>query len=174
MVELKTKRLRIIALSLENLKLLIENQQKMEKNIGLKSTGERLDKHVKIVMETSLKDGMKDEENYLWYTNWQIVLKEENRSIGSVGFKGCCNENGEVEIGYGIQPEYQRKGYMTEALKEMVKWAFEQLQITSVIAETEKTNIASYRVLEKIGMVKYIENEQYFWWKIKKTQSPNF
>ena len=166
MFELKTERLRLIALNLENLRLFIENRQKMEKNLGLKITGEILDEHVKKAMETSFKYAMEDKENYLWYTSWQIVLKEENRSIGGIGFKSCPNENGEVEVGYGIQSEYQGKGYITEVLKEIIKWAFEQPQVSSVIAETEKTNIPSYRVLEKGGMVKYRETEQCFWWKI--------
>lgn len=125
MFELQTERLRLIRLNLENLRLLIEDRQKMEKNLGLKITVEILDEHVKKAMETSFKYAMEDEENYLWYTNWQIVLKEKNRSIGSIGFKSYPNENGEVEVGYEILPEYQGKGYMTEALKEIVKWAFE-------------------------------------------------
>ncbi len=170
MFELQTERLRLMRLNLENLRLFIEDRQKMEKNLGLKINGEVLEKHVKKAMETSLKYAMDDKDNYLWYTNWQIVLKEENRSIGGIGFKRCPNENGEVEVGFGIQPEYQGKGYITEALKEIIKWAFEQPQVSSVIAETEKTNTPSYRVLEKAGMAKYRETEKCFLWKITKTK----
>ncbi len=170
MFELKTERLRVIPLNLENLRLLIEDRQRMERNLGLQITGNMLDEHVKKAVEISLKYAIEDEKNYLWHTNWQIVLKEEKCSIGSLGFKNCPNENGEVEVGYDLQPEYQGKGYMTEALKEIVKWAFEQPHISSVISETEKTNKPSYRVLEKVGMIKYRETEQCFWWKITRTK----
>ncbi len=57
---------------------------------------------------------------------------------------------------------------MTEAVKKLTNWAFSFNHVTEVIAETEKDNLPSHRVLEKIGMEKYEENEKMFWWRINK------
>ncbi len=170
MFELQTERLRLIPLNSENLKLYLEDPKKLEKKLGLKITNVALEGHIKEAVKEMFESVIKDEENYLWYTNWQIVLKKENRIIGGFCFKDYPNENGEVEIGYGIQPAYQGKGYMTEALREMVKWAFKQPRILAVIAETDKANIPSHKVLEKVGMVKCRETEQNFWWKLSRHQ----
>lgn len=49
---------------------------------------------------------------------------------------------------------------MTETLKSIIKWAFKHDKFKSVVAETNKGNIASQRVLEKVGMEKYKEEEK--------------
>lgn len=56
--------------------------------------------------------------------------------------------------------------YATEAIRETVKWALEQEGVVSVIAETEKDNISSQKVLQKIGMIKYDETDTDYLWRI--------
>jgi ribosomal-protein-alanine N-acetyltransferase len=104
--------------------------------------------------------------NLLWYRFWNLVIIEGNMIIGGVCFKGCPNENGEVEIGYGIDDYYQKQGYATEAIRELVKWAHEQDGVRYVMAETLKENIASQKVLQKINMVRYSENDENYYWKL--------
>ena len=58
---------------------------------------------------------------------------------------------------------------MTETLKIIIKWSFRHDEIKSVIAETNKDNKASQRVLEKGGMKKYKEEEKTYWYKINKS-----
>ncbi len=78
------------------------------------------------------------------------------------------DKDGIVEIGYGIEAAYQNKGYMTEAVRAISQWALEQYNVTSVVAETEKDNYASHNVLRKIGISKYNESDNSFWWKLNK------
>jgi len=165
---LETEKLKLIPLNVHNLRYLIEDRRKMERNLGVKITDTELEEPVKEAMRTSLKKVIENKEDYLWYTNWVIVLKKENRIIGGLCFKGIPDEKGKVEIGYGMQDEYRCKGYMTEAVKELINWAFSFNHVTEVIAETEKDNLPSYRVLEKTGMQKYQENEKMLWWRINK------
>jgi len=165
---LETERLKLIPLDVHNLRYSIENRQKMERNLGVKITDTELEEPVKKAMRTSLKMVLENKKDYLWFTSWEIVLKKENRIIGGLCFKGSPNEKGRVEIGYGMQDKYRCKGYMTEAVKELINWAFSFNNVTEVIAETEKDNLPSYRVLEKAGMEKYEENEKMFWWRINK------
>ena len=165
---LETNKLKLIPLDAHNLRYSIENRRKMERNLGVKITDTELEEPVKTAMKTSLKMVLENKKDYLWFTSWEIILKKENRIIGGLCFKGCPNEKGRVEIAYGMQDEYRCKGYMTEAVKELINWAFTQEKVLSVIAETEKDNLPSHRVLEKVGMQKYQENEKMFWWKINK------
>ncbi|MBA7585138.1 hypothetical protein ES708_27108 [subsurface metagenome] len=165
---LETNKLKLIPLDAHNLRYSIEDRRKMERNLGVKITDTKLEEPVKEAMRTSLKMVLKNKKDYLWFTNWEIVLKKENRIIGGLCFKGRPDEQGRVEIGFGMQDEHRCKGYTTEAVKELINWAFIQEKVLSVIAETEKDNLPSHRVLEKMEMQKYQENEKMFWWKINK------
>lgn len=98
-------------------------------------------------------DGCKrDPENRIWYAPWKMTLKDSQEFIGDLCFKGPV-KNHSVEIGYGIQPEYEGHGYTTEALQALTKWAFGQKDVVFVEAETAPDNKASQRVLEKCGFV---------------------
>ncbi|MBA7519532.1 hypothetical protein ES705_11611 [subsurface metagenome] len=165
---LETEKLKLISLDAQNLRWSIEDRRKMERNLGVKITNTELEEPVKEAMRTSLKRVLRNKKDYLWFTSWEIVLKKENRIIGGLCFKGCPDEKGRVEIGYGMQDEYRCKGHATEAVKELINWAFTQEKVLSIIAETEKDNLPSRRVLEKIGMEKYEEKEKMFWWRMRK------
>jgi len=165
---LETEKLKLIPLDVLNLGYSIEDRQKMERNLGVKNTDTELEEPVKTAMRTSLKMVLENKKNYLWSTSWEIVLKKENRIIGGLCFKGCPDEKGRVEIGYGMQDKYRCKGYTTEAVKELINWAFSFNSVAEIIAETEKDNLPSHRVLEKVGMEKYEEKEKMFWWKLTK------
>ena len=92
-------------------------------------------------------------ENYIWYTLWFMELKDsENEIVGTLSFKGIDGK-GIVEIGYGINEGYENKGYMTEAVTAMVKWASLQPNVNQIESEAEESNIASIRVLEKSNFV---------------------
>jgi ribosomal-protein-alanine N-acetyltransferase len=52
-----------------------------------------------------------------------------------------------VEIGYGIDPAYRNRGYMTEAVRGLIDWAFRDPRCRSITApNTERSNIASNHV----------------------------
>jgi predicted acetyltransferase len=89
---------------------------------------------------------------WLLSTYWQMVQRDTDTIIGELGFKGSPVKN-EVEIGYGAQEPYRNRGYMTEAVCSLCKYAFAQNEfpVNRIIAATEKSNFASQRVLEKSG-----------------------
>lgn len=177
-MELETERLRVIALDRDNLIRCRVSRKLMEKNLELNITHCVIDREteddLKIALEMMIHLVEEDEENYLWNTNWEIVLKEKNRIIGGFCFQGCPNTNGEVQIGYIMQEEFRGRGYTTEVLKKMVEWALAQEGVKWVVAETEKDNIPSSRVLEKIGMEKHRETENTFWWRINRRRFKEF
>jgi len=87
--------------------------------------------------------------------------------VGDLCFVGQPNCDGEVEIGYGTYDDFSGKGFMTEAVSGMIKWAKNQPDVKAIVADTEKTNTASFRVLEKNGFVKIGETELLFHWRLR-------
>jgi RimJ/RimL family protein N-acetyltransferase len=56
------------------------------------------------------------------------------------------------EIGFAFHPDYQGRGYATEAARVVLRFAFEELKLHRVIGRLEARNTASARVLAKLGM----------------------
>lgn len=80
-----------------------------------------------------------------------IINKKDNTIIGDMGFKGGPNEEGIIDIGYSIVPNYQGKGYATEMGKAMVEWGLSQPNVKKIVATCNPDNLSSQRVLNKIG-----------------------
>nr|WP_236038344.1 GNAT family N-acetyltransferase [Ktedonobacter robiniae] len=81
-----------------------------------------------------------------------ILHTADQQVINDIGFKGGPDEQGMVEIGYSILPEYRGAGYATEMAQGLISWAFQHISIRCVTAECLDDNIGSIKVLEKIGM----------------------
>jgi ribosomal-protein-alanine N-acetyltransferase len=82
-----------------------------------------------------------------------IECKLTGDCIGRVYIHGKYELGGEVEIGYGIAKEHRNKGYATEAAKAAVWYAFEKAGQDVLCAIVKPENIASRRVIEKIGFM---------------------
>ena len=83
--------------------------------------------------------------------HWGICLKEDNKIIGNCGFyRGFKDNTG--EIGYVLKTAHQGKGIMTEAICLVVfDFGFKAMQLDKIVAYTGPENIASQKVLEKVG-----------------------
>jgi len=86
------------------------------------------------------------------YHDWAIVLKENQKMIGTCGFTRIDEENSVAEIGYVLNPAYWGNGFATEAAKKMVAFAFDVLNVNRVEARFLFGNEASLNVMKKIGM----------------------
>lgn len=96
--------------------------------------------------------------------NWAITLKDNPKLIGIIGHYRIRPEHFRAEIGYMVLPEYQGKGIISEAIKEVVKYGFEVMKLHSIEAIIDPENFASEKVLQKNGFVKEAhlkENEYY-------------
>ena len=84
-----------------------------------------------------------------------IFLKATNKLIGDISLthiargdvQSCCT-------GFTLDKEYNSKGYTTEALQLVVDFAFRELKLHRIEAGAMPDNIASIRVLEKVGFQK--------------------
>jgi ribosomal-protein-alanine N-acetyltransferase len=116
------------------------------------------------------KNGKANRAQQDWLTYWLIVIRDEQVGAGMLGFKGFPDEKGSTEIGYGIDPAYQGKGYMSEAVQALVDWAFTH-SFCNVITATEVENPASARLLEKLGARLIRVSDHSTTWEIRKVLS---
>lgn len=162
-----TERLELIVLSAEQLKVLTENLPALEKELNCHYEAEPLEGFFLKILKGQIPLTEQDPKNYAYHTFWLIVRKSDRIVVGSADFKRPPDENGRIEIGYGLGKAFEHHGYMTEAVKTMCQWAFEQPEVTQVIAETEPENTASHQVLKRCGFTLTQEKEN-LWWAVSK------
>lgn len=84
-----------------------------------------------------------------------VGLREEDGGRTLIGALGAFSTPGrpwECEIGYGVLPDYQRRGYATEGTRALIEYLRGCEGVTSVIAHTFPALTESVRVMEKCGM----------------------
>lgn len=86
-----------------------------------------------------------------WRHGFFIIDAQARRVIGTAGFKGPPDSDGVVEIAYGVAPEYQGRGYATEAAGALVEFARRNAQVRTIRAHTLPEANASTHVLTKNG-----------------------
>ena len=109
-------------------------------------------------------------------TNWVELVSSrwKTEQIGFCGileklsgkFVGWCGiwklkETGDLEIGYAVAKEFWGKGYATEAALKFLDYAFERLQPEKVVAVARPENVASRRVMEKLGM-SFVKTDKFY------------
>ncbi|HEY0615208.1 MAG TPA: GNAT family N-acetyltransferase [Candidatus Elarobacter sp.] len=94
------------------------------------------------------------EPDAIGWVAWYFVRDEPGVPpvvIGNGGFKGQPSDDGVVEVGYSLFPQFQRRGYATEAVGELIDWAFGDERVRTVIAETLPDSAASMALLRRLG-----------------------
>ncbi len=83
---------------------------------------------------------------------WVIREKEKKQFIGLISLD--LHHNGkDTELSYQLMPKWWGKGYGTEIAKGVIKYAFQDLRLSRILAETQTSNKSSCRLLEKVGMM---------------------
>lgn len=85
---------------------------------------------------------------------WGITLKDSGKVIGSCGFLNKLTKHYRTEIGYELSKDYWGIGVASEALKAVVKYGYDHLQLERIEALIEPTNIPSQRLVEKQGFIR--------------------
>ena len=107
---------------------------------------------------------------------WGITLKNDSKIIGSICLWNFSKNNKIAEVGYDLDPKFQGKGIMGEALKMIIGYGFEELKLDKIEAFTHKENKSSKRLLEKNGFYfieerKDIDNESNIIFELENTSS---
>ena len=83
---------------------------------------------------------------------WGIVLKGETELAGTIGYHQWVKAGGyHARVGYDLAAAHRRRGIMTEALGVVLRYGFEMMRLNKVEACTDPRNVASIRLLEKLG-----------------------
>jgi len=80
---------------------------------------------------------------------WAITFKNNDKLIGTLSLHSFSEENTVAEIGYDLSPEFQKKGIMSEALKAVISYGFQDLQLLMIEAFTQIENESSKLLLVK-------------------------
>ena len=165
---IETERLILKPLTYNQLKKYIRLDNSLETELNLNETSRTISPElIEALEETILPNVADTSKNYLFSTLWTIISTEENKMVGDLCFVGEPNKKGEIEIGYGIYEEFRKRGFMTEAVAGIIKWAEKQPNIRSIIASTEKSNIDSYSILERNNFIKSGETETLYNWRLR-------
>lgn len=82
---------------------------------------------------------------------WAIILKKENKLIGSIDVVNLNIVDELVEIGYALNVNYHNNGFMTEAFKEVINYLFNEVNVKEIRACFQIDNTASFKVMQKCG-----------------------
>jgi [ribosomal protein S5]-alanine N-acetyltransferase len=85
---------------------------------------------------------------------WGIVLKETGEFIGSVGLNNLQLWSKRSEIGYELRPDVWGKGIASEAVKTVLSYSFQELELFRIGAVTFPENFASSKLLLNLGFQK--------------------
>jgi RimJ/RimL family protein N-acetyltransferase len=80
---------------------------------------------------------------------WFVTL--ERVVIGDCGIHGDPDEQGEIELGYGLAASYRGRGYGSEVAVGLSRWLLEQDGVRRVVGRAELDNPAGLRTLERAG-----------------------
>ena len=93
-----------------------------------------------------------------------VVLPAAQKVIGEVVLIWQSAEHQQGEIGYVFNPAYGGHGYATEAAQAMLALAFDELGLHRICARCDGRNVASYRVMARLGMRReahFVHNERF-------------
>lgn len=96
---------------------------------------------------------------------------EVGAAIGTIGFYGPPDSDGHVTIGYGLVPDARGVGLATEAVAGLVGLCRSHPDVRVMVADTEKGNVASQRVLIKQGFTFEREDDELFYYRLEVTSS---
>ena len=165
---IETERLILKPLTYEQLVKYTKCDNSLEEELNLNKTSRTISPELKEAFEQTILPNVADTaKDYLYSTLWTAISKDANKMVGDICIVGEPNSNGEIEIGYGTYDEFQKQGFMTEAVSRIITWAKSQPKVFSIIASTEKENIGSFTILLKNNFLKIGETETLFHWQLR-------
>lgn len=104
------------------------------------------------VIEWSIQCNQKNTPTKIHKLNLAIVDRESQTLIGYCGLGPDDVKETEIELYYGISEAYRGQGIASEATYALLKYAFNKIGLRKVIAVVHPGNVASIRIVDKLGM----------------------
>lgn len=155
---LKTERL--------TLKQLCDNDKEA---IFLLRSNEQVNKYIDRPQQQSVdeatafinKINMAIEQNQSVY--WAIFFQDKAELVGTICLWNFTDDHQTADLGYELIPTFQRLGIMNEAIIAVLQFAFEKIDLKTIVAYVHKDNNSSTKLLEKNG----------FKWEVDKIDEEN-
>ncbi len=157
---IETERLRLAPMSLDDAAFVFElvNTKEWIENIGQRNI------HTISDAKKYIRDKMMDHYDKHGYGNFLMTRKSDNIKIGCISLYNRDDVEG-VDIGFAMLPGYMNKGYAYEGAESIKSTAREDLKLSGITAFTIKENVASQKLIEKLGLefkktITYGEDEE--------------
>ena len=148
---IRTPRLEIIPATADLVRAEIEDAACFFERLGVEVADDWPSENLLSVLPLFL-NALQNPANVGWLT-WYWIDRAENAIVGDGGFKGQPSDDGTAEIGYETRPAYRRRGYASEAVAALARWALSRPGVHRVFAETDSDNTGSIKVLMATGFV---------------------
>lgn len=156
MSTLETRRLELVPITLDIVEaVMADRQSEVERIAGATFVGKWPGRALIERAFCAALDRIRANPSVRLWGDRLMIARDDNgarRLVGSVVFHGAPDEDGVVEIGYGVEQSSQGKGYGSEATLAMVEWALTQPGCEAVTATTLPWHTASVRILERAGL----------------------
>jgi RimJ/RimL family protein N-acetyltransferase len=86
------------------------------------------------------------------FSLWAVIERDSGTLMGDCGLIHYAFKGPEVELGFRLKVPFWGKGYATEAARAVLAYGFEEVGLDRIVAVAHPDNVASQRVLEKVGM----------------------
>ncbi|MDX1520384.1 MAG: GNAT family protein [Anaerolineae bacterium] len=151
-----SNRLKLIPLPADFLQLSLDNNQaEAERMLGLSIPPDWFQEQALIKLRL---EKLQNEPAFQPWCLRAIALRQEQQMAGHIGFHAQPGAEylrqfalTGVEYGYTIYPPFRRQGYAREACKALMKWAYEEQNVTEFVVTISPDNIASRRLADGFG-----------------------
>lgn len=164
MEKIITNRLLLIPMTYQMMKEVIKGEYTLMEEMGLVINGKWPHKDTLDILHF-LVEMMDENAPVTGFDAWIIVKAEDMTIIGDAGFKGGPDEDGAVEIGFGLIDEAQRKGYGFEAASGLIQWAEGKAAVKIIKADCLIDNLGSIGVLNKCQMIEVGRDAELIYWE---------
>ena len=143
---LRTERLTLRELSFDDIEVIykLRSNKKVNKLIT-RNTPKNLNNAKSFIL--TCHQEFKNENRIFW------VIEFEKNLIGTIVYHRISLENNYAEIGYELDPRFHQKGIMSEAMKAVLDFGNDSMNLKTIEAYTHQNNIASISLLEKYNFV---------------------
>ncbi|MFN2623877.1 MAG: GNAT family N-acetyltransferase [Chthoniobacterales bacterium] len=150
--KLITARLRLVQHEPEHLRALIRGTEFYEHSSGMKAAKGLREFIVSPDVSPEWRAALETATDAdPWRYGFALMHRDSGIVIGNSGFAGPPDANGMVEIAYGVVPDYEGKGFATEAAQALIAYAEADARVRTICAHTLPRRNASTRILEKCG-----------------------
>ena len=85
---------------------------------------------------------------------WGIARKGNEELIGTCGYYDWNRTSRRAEIGYDLEPAHWGEGIMTEALRAVLRYGFDEMELNRIQAIIDSENVRSIKLVERLGLKK--------------------